>query len=1395
MLGGIWAEFRRALVASIGRPRARSGRRRRERYGISLRHEYLEARELLSVNTISFDAKSSQVVIRGTTDADNVVVTSNGAGSIHVRAESPDGVVEADFLEANISSIRFDGSSGDDYFENRTSMRVEAFGGAGNDTLIGGSGNDRILGQDGNDSLTGGLGDDDLEGGMGDDRIRGGEGNDEISGQEGRDWLYGDAGHDTLDGGVDDDKLLGGSGNDFLVGGSGNDELFGQEGNDRVLGQDGADYLDGGDDDDQVDGGLGNDFITGGDGNDDLSGQEGDDFINGGAGNDTVSGGVGNDKLLGGSGDDLLAGGDDDDQLFGQDGNDRLLGQNGNDYLQGDLGDDRLIGGIGNDLLSGGDGIDDLSGEDGNDRLYGGAGDDQLSGGVGVDVVLGGDGNDVLIGGDGEDFLYGQNDNDRLLGQNDDDYLDGGAGVDALLGGLGNDILLGREGNDDLSGEDGNDRVDGGEGDDVVSGGVGNDLVFGGDGADTLIGGTGDDFLYGDAGDDRIIAQEGNDLLFGGSGNDELLGGDGNNVLVGGSGNDNIDGGAFRDVLVGSEGADDLDGGGGDDILIGGSTVYDTDAIRLKQLLTAWSTTAPYAMRVASIQDELFAARLELRETVLDDAISDTIYGNGGEDWFVLTGELAVYDPNLDHLDDEQQEHDAPGHSHGPVVVGEIPALEGFALIDSLDKIADRTSSETLTTLIPHAEDSLLQREHLALFQLVRYDQVTHHAVRSGNWSDPTIWHDGVVPTDGARVLIPINVTVRVDGVFAARIATIRVDGTLAFATTVNTELKVDTVVVGGTGAFEMGTEVTPISAGVRARLLITDNGAIDPASDPFLIGRGLISHGRVTMHGAATLSSSTLLNPPMATAGYIRLDQIPLGWKVGDRIVIAGATAGTEQNELRTIRAINGPTVVLDRGLTYSHVPASPEFKIHVINLSRNAVIESESTATDRRGHVMFMHNRNVDIAYAGFYRLGRTDKLQPINDPVVDANWQLQEGTGTNARARYSVHFHRTGTIADGNPAVVRGSAVLDSPGWGFVNHSSYVDMIDNVAFAVRGAAFTTEVGDEVGSFVGNVAIGTSGSGEALESRRFIQDFGHQGDGFWFQGTGITVTNNVAAGNDGSAFAYFARSLTEAGIKRKFNSANLANPEIANGAPDIHVGEVPVLLFEDNIGYSSRIGLSVWYVMETAKHDLQSVFRDSQFWNNSNGAELQYTRRTTLENLRFIDSTATSSGIGVGMNTVTRDITYLGLTVIGYARGIVVPRSGYSIIEGGTFDNVRDIFVLSGLSSNRTVLITGLATLPRISMNAIYRDSDGSINSFFTPDSVILNFGPFVNQRVYYDLQHPDAIPFPKAAAGVPSDYIGLTSQQLWDQYGVAVSGSLAPANTITVPLISGGLILPTP
>jgi hypothetical protein len=747
---------------------------------------------------------------------------------------------------------------------------------------------------------------------------------------------------------------------------------------------------------------------------------------------------------------------------------------------------------------------------------------------------------------------------------------------------------------------------------------------------------------------------------------------------------------------------------------------------------------------------------------------------------------MSIYDPNHVHSDEhphtESTSHS--GHQHPvPVVSDELPALEGFELISAIDAFGDRQPDEAIHSKLPHADNTVLQREHLTLFQLVRYDQVTHYAVQDGAWSDPATWHDGVVPDTGARVLIPINVEITVDNVIQARLASIRVDGTLSFDTQSNTELRVDTVVVSGSGLFQMGDEDNPIDAGVTARLLITDDEPIDRAADPFALGRGLLSHGNVSIHGAEVASYASV-GSALAGSQTLILDATPIGWKVGDRVVIAASVAGTEQNEVRQITWIQGNTVALDSPISFDHVPPRADLRVHVANVTRNAIIESEGSAADRRGHVMFMHSDHVHVAYAGFYGLGRTDKSQPINDSVVNANWTLEPGTGTNPRARYSVHFHRTGTHADEAPAVVQGSAVVDSPGWGFVNHSSHVDMIQNVAFDVRGAAFTTEVGDEIGSFQDNLAIGTRGSGQSIESRKLIHDFGHAGEGFWFQGVGIRVNGNISAGNAGSAFLFYARALVEGGIEKEFVTDNLPDPSIAGGAETIAVGKMAVFEFQNNVGYASAEGLATWYHMEHAGDGRYGVLENSTFWNNTIGVSLGYTQHTVLRNLTVLHALQADAMLGLKRNAVTTDIIYDNLTVAGYRIGIHLPTRGNSIVNGGHFNNGTDIYIRNG---SRNALITGFETTPRIAMVVDF-GSEYSLASYFDHDVVILDFGPFSNQRLYYQRQTADGIPFPMQAEGVPYYYVGLTNQQLWDQFGVALGGEIAPSNVYTAFNITG-------
>jgi Ca2+-binding RTX toxin-like protein len=539
----------------------------------------------------------------------------------------------------------------------------------------------------------------------------------------------------------------------------------------------------------------------------------------------------------------------------------------------------------------------------------------------------------------------------------------------------------------------------------------------------------------------------------------------------GGSGADQVRGGRHRDLLIGGLDADELFGEWGDDILIGSVTLHDEDPLALREIMTVWGNTSlSYLERVAVLVDSDSSGFLNSGETVLDDHIVDRLEGRSEQDWFFL-----------------------PGGGHDSSMLKTLDVFEDFS-----------PSNELVNSNVPHPTNPVMRQEHFALFDLVRYHDVTSIAIASGDWSDATVWSDAVVPPSESRVLIPDGVRVLVDQVRDEVLLTVRVDGILEFDPQVNTGLVVDTMIVSPSGALIMGTAAIPIAAGVSARIAIADRGPIDRDWDPFAFSRGIVNHGRGSIYGAMKSSWHALSEIPMAGAEMLTLDEAPINWQIGDSIVIAGSRQN--ESEERVIRNINGAVIAIDP-LQYDHDVPKVGLEIHVGNLSRNVVIFSENTDLARRGHLMFMHTRNVDVNYAEFNGLGRSDKKVVVNDVEVDGDGVLVDGTGTNPRGRYSVHLHRNGVHRTAEPARVHGSVVVDSPGWGFVNHSSYVQFSDNVAYNVDGAAFVTEAGDEIGSFVGNLAIHSIGSGQGDEARNELDDFGHGGDGFWFQGGGVRV------------------------------------------------------------------------------------------------------------------------------------------------------------------------------------------------------------------------------------------------------------------------------------------------
>jgi len=718
-------------------------------------------------------------------------------------------------------------------------------------------------------------------------------------------------------------------------------------------------------------------------------------------------------------------------------------------------------------------------------------------------------------------------------------------------------------------------------------------------------------------------------------------------------------------------------------------------------------------------------------------------------------------------------------------------------------------------TKLPHPHDPVLQTEHLQMLDLVRDADVTHTATRDGAWSDKATWRDGKLPTEGANVFIPKGKTITLDHVSAVALRTVRVNGALHFAPDRDTGLLVDTIVVAPDASLVIGTVDRPIAADRRATLTFADRGPIDTGWDPTLLSRGLVAHGTVSFHGAAVTPFVALTVAPEKGATRLTLPRRPDGWKVGDRLLLTGTGLERNEDEELELQALSG-TEVRVSPIRYRRELPAEGLSVYLANLSRNVVLQSQNTRDiSRAGHIMFMHSPEVSVANTAFLNLGRTDKRKPVNDPKLDHAKKLLGGTGLNPRGRYAVHFHRTGVAGCADPAQVRGSVVVNSPGWGFVNHSSNVDMQDNVAFNVAGAAFVTEAGDEIGSFRRNLAVRSVGSGEDVDSRRKLQDFGHEGDGFWFQGGGVTVEHNIACGQAQTGFIFFTSGLEQEGLgKTKFLAANLQDKTWTGGKKAVEVGQVPVRSFKGNIAFASHTGFIPRFHLSGPKDGGPrcpgaSVFEDSVVWNTRIGVHIRYSSHITLRNLRLISSSGEKrrgyAGVLGQIEEVNR-IRCENLHVEGWRSGVDVRESGSWVIEGGSYNNHVNIMIPTTIERGRVVEITGDIRFAKagqepghydIYLGAEFKTSfqGRDPNRLFVPDIV-----KYQGKQLYYLEQAADYVPLRKKVApaeektlgsaegSVPEELIGKTNREMWEKYGLAIAGTVAPADAIREPRIHG-------
>jgi cell migration-inducing and hyaluronan-binding protein len=389
-------------------------------------------------------------------------------------------------------------------------------------------------------------------------------------------------------------------------------------------------------------------------------------------------------------------------------------------------------------------------------------------------------------------------------------------------------------------------------------------------------------------------------------------------------------------------------------------------------------------------------------------------------------------------------------------------------------------------------------------------------------WSDASTWPSGEVPGEGDAVEITRDMDVVLD-VSPPVLRSLTIQGKLSFADEEDLNLTTEWIYVPG-GELTIGTADNPFQHNATITLIDNVKGEdINTMGD-----RGImLMRGTLNLHGNREHTWSKLSATAEAgSTSFTVLDAS--GWRAGDEIVLASTDFNPRQAERRTITAVNGNTITIDRPLQYMHfgeITFGVDERGEVANLTRNILIQaSEDAATSHfGGHIMAMSGSEMFVESVELRRMGQHLTL-----------------------ARYPIHFH---VLGEGQGMYVRNNAIHDTFNRCVTVHgTNNLQVENNVTYNTVGHCFFLEDGIEQGNrFVRNLAIQTkchptldcvptnlAANGEnnyTYANRMTVRQVSFAGGGtllpsdntvasYWITNPNNHYIDNVAAGSDQNGF-----------------------------------------------------------------------------------------------------------------------------------------------------------------------------------------------------------------------------------------------------------------------------------
>ena len=393
-------------------------------------------------------------------------------------------------------------------------------------------------------------------------------------------------------------------------------------------------------------------------------------------------------------------------------------------------------------------------------------------------------------------------------------------------------------------------------------------------------------------------------------------------------------------------------------------------------------------------------------------------------------------------------------------------------------------------------------------------------AAKQELWSNPATWPGRKVPRAGDMVTIESGKDVLLD-VSTPPLHGLHLEGKLSFSDKADVELTTEWIMLHG--ELAIGTEARPHTH--KATITLTDT-----VHDEAMAGMGdrgiMLAGGTLNLHGDRKNTWSKLARTAPAGGNSIEVLNAA-GWRVGDEIVLASTDFNPRQAERRTIAAIKGNTVTLDRKLEYMHfgkITFDVDERGEVGLLTRNIKIQASPDAEQNflGGHIMAMVTSKMFVEGVEFNRMGQNLTL-----------------------ARYPIHWHLVG---DAKGQYIKNASIHDTYNRCVTVHGTNdLRVENNVTYNTVGHCFFMEDGIEHGNeFIHNLAIQTkchtskacvpTALAAAGESPNFADRLAVRANGqaskdvllpsdntassFWITNPDNVYRDNVAAGSDQNGF-----------------------------------------------------------------------------------------------------------------------------------------------------------------------------------------------------------------------------------------------------------------------------------